>query len=519
MTKKHYLGLFVLASVLFFGVALFQQSPGYMDADYYLANARLLLHGHGFYEPYIWNYLTNPTAIPTEAFTYWMPLTSLLATASMIVFRSEAFLASRILLILIAAAIPPLTAYLCMLLTENRTKANLAGLLAILPGFYLTFLTTTDSFGLYMLLGGIFIILVQRLFSNKHLSMAAIGLGVVAGLLHLSRADGLVWLITGGVVIFVFWILFPQKLSKLLLNLAIYGMGYMGIMVAWYSRNYQLLGKFFPPGGSKTLWLTVYDQIYLYPPSLLNFQTWLESGWSSILGARWWASTQNLQTFLAVQGLIFLLPLILLGLWRLRKTAAVKTGFAVWLSFFLIFTFVLPFPGARGSFYHAGASLQVLFWSVIPSGLDVLLEFGVRHRNWNMDRARHVFQVGTILLAAAFTLIISVNNLKLNSDSAWGGYIQRYARVEDKLDALDPTHQEIIMVNNPPGYYLATGRPAIVIPYGDTGAVLNAAKKFGAKYLMLEPNTNFPEIYQDPMNTSWMRYLTNVDQIQLYELP
>jgi hypothetical protein len=36
---------------------------------------------------------------------------------------------------------------------------------------------------------------------------------------------------------------------------------------------------------------------------------------------------------------------------------------------------------------------------------------------------------------------------------------------------------------------------------------------------MLEPNTNFPEIYQDPMNTSWMRYLTNVDQIQLYELP
>ena len=42
-------------------------------------------------------------------------------------------------------------------------------------------------------------------------------------------------------------------------------------------------------------------------------------------------------------------------------------------------------------------------------------------------------------------------------------------------------------VRNPPGYYLMTGRSAVVVPYGNAAAMSAVADKFSARYLILEP--------------------------------
>jgi hypothetical protein len=42
------------------------------------------------------------------------------------------------------------------------------------------------------------------------------------------------------------------------------------------------------------------------------------------------------------------------------------------------------------------------------------------------------------------------------------------------------------MVRNPPGYYLMTGRPAIVVPYAEPETIRAAAIRYRARYMVLE---------------------------------
>ena len=54
--------------------ALSATQPGYMDAYYYFGGALQLARGHGFVEPYLWNYLDPVLRLPHPSHLYWMPL-------------------------------------------------------------------------------------------------------------------------------------------------------------------------------------------------------------------------------------------------------------------------------------------------------------------------------------------------------------------------------------------------------------------------------------------------------------
>ena len=58
------------------------ERPGYLDAAYYTDSALSLYQGHGFNLPLIWNYLSPAPSLPAPSHLYWMPLTSLLISAS-----------------------------------------------------------------------------------------------------------------------------------------------------------------------------------------------------------------------------------------------------------------------------------------------------------------------------------------------------------------------------------------------------------------------------------------------------
>ena len=145
-------------------------------------------------------------------------------------------------------------------------------------------------------------------------------------------------------------------------------------------RNWIYFGTWFSPAGSRVLWLRNYDELYIYPASILTWEHWIRQGIRAILISRGYAFGQNLQTLIAVQGSIFLLPLIVLGLWKLRRARAVQVGLFAWVLTFAIMTFLFPFQGARGGFFHSGAALQPLFWAAVPAGLEVFIAWGVKVR-------------------------------------------------------------------------------------------------------------------------------------------
>ncbi|MCX6035628.1 MAG: hypothetical protein NTV38_11735 [Chloroflexi bacterium] len=483
MTWRQYLLLALLGLAVVTFVAALQPSPGYMDADYYYAGGLQLVNGHGFTEPYLWNYLDNPAGLPHPSHAYWMPLASLLAAVGAALFGPASWLAARIGFLLVAALIPPLTAALAWSFTSRRDLALTSGLLAVFPAFYLSFLPVTDTFGLYMLLGGIFFLILNR----KSSALNPLLLGLLSGLMHLTRTDGLLWLLIAFLAVLFILPKPPQGrflfiFSYLLLTMS----GYLLVMLPWFVRNYAAFGTPLAPGGSKMLWLTSYDQLFSYPASQITFSAWWQSGLRDILRVRAWSLGLNLSNMLSVQGEVFLLPLIGLGLWHLRKDQRVKLAVLVWLVTLAAMTVVFPFAGARGGYFHSGASMQTVWWALAPVGLDRFIAWGSRKRSWNTAQAGTIFRSGMVVLAALLTAVI-----------VYG----------------------IVMVANPPGFYLASGNPAIAVPDGDVNTLLRVARRYGAKYVILEagatPDGLLP-VYDHPEEQAGLRYLGDVGGAHIY---
>ncbi len=530
MRLKDYSLLFILGLLVFGLAATFERVPGYMDADYYYAGAVRLAQGNGWVEPYLWNYLNNPPDLPQPAFGYWMPLVSLVAAAGIrLAPVLDPWWAARLPLILIAGFIPPLTAGLSFHLAENTAQARLAGLLALFPGYYLAQMTTTDAFALTMALGGMFFFLSDG--GSMQLEARLFGLGVIAGLMHLARADGILWL--GLALLVGVYRLYPEwrsspKGKKFLAHGAVSilagGLGYTAVMGGWFWRNWQAWGSLFPPGNSYTLWLNQYEQTMIFPANLITLQGWLLAGWGTHFQAWLDALSANLQTAVAVQGGIVLFPFVIIGMVKLRKKVAVRLAVFAWLLLLLLMTFVFPFSGVYGAYFHSSAAFQPIFWSVAPLGIGVAVQWAARLRHW--QRAAQVYRFLAVLLLVTggalsaglyFQRVIGSN---ADGVRAWERSAVHYRAVEDLLSADGAREDERVLVNNPPGYYLASGRASLVIPFGDPTMLLAAARKYRVDYVVLgdENPPMLGDLYDLKNVPNELEYLGAVGSTQLFRI-
>jgi len=288
----------------------------------------------------------------------------------------------------------------------------------------------------------------------------------------------------------------------------------------WYFRNWEVFGTLFPPGNSKGLWLTSYNELYSYPSDHLTFQYWLKSGWSAILQARLTALTMNLQNFLAVQGSVVLTPLILLGIWSKRSNVVVKFGVLMWGVTFVIMTVVFPFAGSRGGFLHSGAATQILFWSLSIVGLEESILWLKKVRGWNVTSTMNVFGSFLVLVNLGIAVWIFDQRVIGNDHNLiWNQSIERYQRISEKLGELGMSIEAVGIVNNPPGYYWATRRSSIVIPDGDITHTIAVAERYGASYLLLEENQeNLLDLYQSPEDIGNVRYMGTWQGIRIFKI-
>src|SRR5574339_34637 len=196
MNWRHYAILFVLGWSVPFAISRFQSLPGYMDADYYFAGGLQLAQGHGFTEPYIWNYLDHPAGLPHPSHTYWMPLASIVSAAGMWLTGQLTYAGGRFPFVLLSACVPLLTAALAFRVSRQTHLAVVSGLLSIFSLYYAPFMPVPDNYALFMLLGGAFLLLAP--YEQKWVPVA---LGMLAGLMTLARSDGLLWLGLAGLTV------------------------------------------------------------------------------------------------------------------------------------------------------------------------------------------------------------------------------------------------------------------------------------------------------------------------------
>jgi hypothetical protein len=472
-----------------------------------------------------------------------MPMTSILAALGIMLLGKSSFGAAQMGFIIITSLVPVVTGALAYSFTHRKISAFLAGSLAALSGFYAPFMVTTDSFGIYALLGGLIMLILDlhsKEESHRTRNLRFLGfiiLGLITGIMYLTRSDGLLWFAVFVAVILVdlmketrltdsaqpayqagHW----SRIRWIVADLLFFISGCFLIIAPWVFRNLRVFNALLSPGGWRILWLTSYDEIFTYPASDLTLTNWLESGLSNIVQARVWALGQNLQTSLAVQGMIFLLPLILVGMWEFRQDLRVRIGAFIWFLLLFLMTFILPFVGARGGFFHAGAALIPLFLAMVPIGLEKFIQWGVRIRDWEPEKARIGFSILLVLSALLFSTSIVYIRVKGNTSGeiVWGKSEEFYLRIDQHLLAYGIQPEEIILVNNPPGYIVATGRTAIAIPDGDEKTLIDVAKRYHATYMILESNhpQGLRQLYFSPLDRGLIMYLGTYENAHIFKI-
>jgi hypothetical protein len=475
MDWRRYALLALLGLALALAVAQFQRFPGYLDSDYYFGGGVQLATGKGFTEPYLWNYLDDPAQLPHPSHAYWMPLASIIAAAGLWITRSDTYQAGRLGFLFLAACVPVVTAALACSLTRRGDLAFVSGLLAVFAVYYVPFLPVPDNYGPYLLLGGLYFLAMAWRRPASYLT-----LGALSGLMALARSDGLLWLGLTGLLVAARLFAdrrFGTAVGRGLLVL----LGFLLIAGPWFLHTYSIYGTPLAPGGGHLLWLRTYDDTFAYPASQLTMQAWLAQGWQPILAARLMALRWNLLNAFAAQGEIFVLPFILAGLWLYRRDDRVRLASFAWFCLLLVMTLVFPFAGARGGFFHSGAALQPMWWTLAPVGLDRIVA-AARRRGMFTPQAFGIFQAALVGLAVLMTAVI----LGIRVIPHWGEGEDKYPKVEAYLQTQGARPGDVVMVRNPPGYYLMTGRSAVVVPYASEASIAAAARRYDARYLVIE---------------------------------
>jgi hypothetical protein len=519
MTFRTCFVLFILALIPPILIAQFQPAPGYLDSDYYYAGGIQLASGRGFTEPYMWNYLDGSTSLPHPSHGYWQPLASMVAAFGMLLTGETTYASARLFFILIAALVPPVTSYFAYQFTQRRDLAITSGLLAIFSVYSAPFMGVTDNFGIFMLLGALYFILILQLIHDPSLTRNWLLLGLLAGLMTLARSDGLLWLAV--TFLFALWqaprASFVHIIRPLILNSTLAVIGFLIIMGGWYARNFNVYGSIMAPGGSRALWLENYDQTFTYPPDLLNQESFLATGWQEIMRVRLQALGDNFLNAFAAHGAIVLFPFILIGMYVHRGNQLVRLAALAWLILFSVMTFLFPFAGSRGAFFHAGAAFQPLWWTLAPLGLDAVL-MSLRKRNWGDEQAFVVFR--SALVMSVMILTVFVVYLRLFS-LGWSEGEENYDPIETLLQEQGIQQNDVVIVRNAPGYYLETGRSALPIPYGDEQTILDVAGQFRAHYLVLESGAvlePIQDLFDNPDENINFIYLGELNDAKIYRI-
>jgi hypothetical protein len=488
--------------------ALFDQ-PGYIDAAYYYDVAKNIATGHGFTEDFILTYLTPAANVVHPSNLYWMPLASLVIVPFFLVFGVSWHVA-QIPSVVLAGSLPLLGYWLGWNWFHSRRYAIGAALLTLCAGFYYPlYFVFSDNFGIYAWTAGLALLFLGQGMQGNGRRFALAGLWI--GLAHLARPDAPLLLV---IALLVFAATRARAYGggrqkghtadapPALPWSALVGLFalYLLVMMPWFVRNLMVAGAIVPPGGAKTIWLTTYNDFFSYGKEL-SLQSYLAWGWGNILLSKLHALGQNGFAILAI--LEFApAPFAAIGLWRLRRRAQALPFLLYLVLLYLVLSLVFTFPSQRGTLLHSFIPLLPFLSLATIFGLDSVIDWLARRRPGPraQQRAagrRRVYLAATILLSAVLSIVIILSNAQ-TWDNTYHLYQQAgkiiardYSSVGSNAGTKNGQRAPesvlpIVMVSDPPDYYLATGQHAIALPDQNIAVILQAADRYTATYLLLE---------------------------------
>jgi hypothetical protein len=482
----------VLGLVVRLFTALPMQRPGYMDASYYVDGALSLYEGRGFNDSFIWNYLDDPAGIPHPSHLYWMPLSSILAYLSFLLF-GPTYRAAQVPFGLLSSLLPVLSYLVAYDVSQSRRHAICASLLTLLSAFYVAYWVTPDNFAPFAVAGAFCLWALGRgLRTDKAQWFAAAGVG--AGFAHLARADGLllfvVALFVGGLHV-VDWLPMigdrrpltddGRRTGRLAFRYLLFVICYLLVMGPWFARNWAVIGRPLATSGMRAIWLTDYDDLFSYGKSL-DLGSYLTWGVGNILRSKLDGLWKNLGQLLFGGWMIFLAPFGLFGVWRLRHRIELVAAWLYGIGLYLAMSLVFTFAGWRGGMLHSTVALLPSLYAAAMEGLDAFIAWAAqRRRTWRARQARGVFGSAFVLFAVVLSVVLYLRGL----DKFTGEH--PYEEPAAWLGERAPDDARV-MVNDPATFYYYSRRQCLSIPSADRDTVLRVMERYDVSYLVLDEN-------------------------------
>ncbi|MEW5721034.1 MAG: hypothetical protein AB1817_20580, partial [Chloroflexota bacterium] len=231
------------------------------------------------------------------------------------------------------------------------------------------------------------------------------------------------------------------------------------------------------------------DELFRFTDDL-TLQRYLDWGIGNIVASKLRAAGVNLLVlaFGALQ--IFLAPFALIGLRQQRRRVELLPFFIYAPLLYLALTLAFTFPSVRGSTLHSAAALLPFLAAAAPRGIDACIEWiARRRRTWDVALAARVFRAGFVALAiflAIYLYALGVFPIGGASDiPLWNLRDIEYAEIARWLDQ-NARPDDVVLTVDPPAFYNAGHRRAIAIPTDSVDAIFLAARKYGARYLVLQ---------------------------------
>ncbi|HZL99474.1 MAG TPA: hypothetical protein VFD43_04400 [Planctomycetota bacterium] len=458
------------------------------DISFYYAVAKNLAEGRGFVIDYVWNFWNRPTGIPTFSNDWWMPLTSVVSAAGMLV-GGVSYASAQNAMVVLTSSLPLVVYLLGSELWGSRAVGLVGALLATTFHLFLDQVSAPLSHGPYVVLASLALWLIVRSMRDPRCWKWA---GAAIGLAQLARSDAIVLF---GALAAAALAGRPRPPWRALLAAPLC---WAAVMSPWWIHNLVLLGTPQPGGSLRAAFLPSYEHWYSLPESVTP-QRWLAEGWGPILALKRQISAVNLSTAATgvVSGaadrtgawdhapLLALLGLSWIGLATTLRRRCIPfwtLWLLVWVFYSLVFTAVgaESFRTGMYSVYPALVLCAAAALLLLGRWASRLLPAG---ESWR-ERVAAALVAGASVWLVAGQLRYAEASMAAKGaaiDEMYAAYTALRERIIEPLGLQDAVimSREVHQVN------AISGLKGVMIPLEPEPVVREVARRYGATHILL----------------------------------
>jgi hypothetical protein len=470
--------------------------PAYPDAAYYVDVAQNLHAGQGFNVDFIWIFAEvggklplDPT-LPIPSNAHWMPLASVVQLPFVAAFGDVAW-ASALPFALIGAIAAPLTWAIARDAGTRESVAVGAAILTAIPLLSAVYLVQPDNFSLFqpLVIGSLWLAARGLRGSGR----AFVGAGLLAGVATLSRNDGLLVLMTLGLVFawdrWRSWRSAGGRVPAISVAAAAGCVAvFVLVMAPWWARQLAVFGSLSPSTASgKVLFIrSIEEWNSITTPATLEHL--LGMGIGPLIATRIGGLVAALAIYTTLVAGVVLAPFMVVGGWARRRSRDFGPFFiyAVILFAFSALVSAVHVPG--GTFIHSAIALAPYSYILALEGVALAVGWiATRRPAWDADHATRIFSTAIVAFAVVCAVVGSYVVHRVWEDRREG-----QLAVASTLDAAGAPATDRVMSIDAASTKYWSGHGGVVLVNDPIDTIRDVARAYQIRWLVLDKRESVP---------------------------